>query len=110
MSEIVKLEEPLRKAQPEGPYQVTKWHGMARFECELCFFDTLEEAKMLEHLRKKHAVKSKTEKEPVEEGATGEKDDVIKPEEKDLVGVYEIEVEEIKDDSKNSINQDDAAG
>lgn len=34
---------------------INKWRGQKRYACRLCAFDTLEEAKFIEHFAKAHA-------------------------------------------------------
>lgn len=96
----VSNETRLKEPGQEKLYRVGSWSGQTQYECTLCAFDTLHEDVMIEHIRSAHTLDSLISlSEPV---AARPAQTTDAGEDKSLIGVYEIDLEEVLNNATSS--------
>lgn len=97
----VALREPARIA--EQPYTVGEWSGQPQYRCRYCDFDAMRLEAMLEHVKKAHFPEPST----MQENKAGHGIEMAASQSgrTRLIGVYEIDLEEVLSDGTSSIDE-----
>lgn len=97
------VEEP---AQIEQLYSVGEWSGQPQYKCQLCKFDCMRQETILAHIEQVHfpAFLSEPARKPSGILVADKNGNVVNPDEQALVGVYEINLEEVVNDATNNLN------
>lgn len=96
----VALKEP---APTEQPYTVGEWSGQPQYRCRHCDFDAMRLEVMLEHVENAH---SPNPSPLIQESKAGDGSEVAASQNATrLIGVYEIDLEEVLSDGTSSTDQ-----
>lgn len=97
-----KLEEP---AVIEQLYAVGEWSGQPQYKCKLCPFDAMRQEAILQHIEQVHFPKFLSEPARTPSGilVADKNGNVVNPDEQALVGVYEVDLEEVVKNATNEL-------
>ena len=96
-----KLEEP---AVVEQLYSVGEWSGQPQYKCKLCQFDAMRPDAILRHIEQVHFPKFLSEPARTPSGilVADKNGNVVDQSEQHLVGVYEVDLEEVVNNATNN--------
>ena len=97
------LEEP---AVVEQLYSVGEWSGQPQYKCKLCPFDCMRQEAILSHIEQVHFPKFLSEPARTPSGilVADKNGNVVDQDEQHLVGVYEVDLEEVVSHATNNLD------
>jgi len=100
-------DQPVNEPAPiEQLYSVGKWSGQPQYKCNLCRFDCMREETILAHIEQVHfpVFLSEPARKPGGILIADKHGNVVNPDEPDLVGVYEVDLEEVLNNATNNLD------
>jgi len=104
-----KKTDPEVPPAPEVPaegnehYEVGEWRGIVQYRCKHCPYDVLDDlAAILEHVQQRHIAPAQPHVTPAGVLVADKNGNEVKPAAEVAADVYEVELKEVNDGSKNS--------